>query len=230
MVPRRVVVFLAALCGLAAAAHAQPGPSTTVRREGDAVVFRGRIDTPAVREFLRLSEDPAVLRLVIRSPGGLVDAALDMAEAVHDRGLDVEVDTACLSSCANYVFPAGRRKLLSGPAAVAWHGNMAHVLYRAQRGEEQWSEAQLAQARALARREDAFYRRIGVDGFVCWFGKIPPYAVPDFYALSPRDMARFGIGEVSVRHPDAPLPADVRMLAVDPAVAVQERPVVRLED
>ena len=222
---RGVVCALASLC-LLAAAHGQ----TTVRREGDAVVFRGSIDREGAREFLRLSADPAVLRLVIRSQGGLVDAALDMAEAVHDRGLDVEVDGACLSSCANYVFPAGRRKLLSGPGAVGWHGNMAHVLYRAQRGEGQWSEELMAQARTLARREQDFFGRIGVDGFVCWFGKIQPYAEADFYALSPQDMGRFGIRDVAVRDPAQPASPEVRMLAVDPAVLERDRPVVRLQD
>jgi len=143
----------AALCLIVAfgQARAQTAPATTVLREGDAVVFRGRIDREAAREFLRLSEDPAVLRLVIRSQGGLVDAALDMAEAVHDRGLDVEVDGTCLSSCANYVFPAGRRKLLSGPAAVGWHGNMAHVLYLQQSGQASWPAQALAQVPAPRR-------------------------------------------------------------------------------
>ena len=123
------------------------------------MVFRGRIDREAAREFLRLSEDPAVLRLVIRSQGGLVDAALDMAEAVHDRGLDVEV-----------------------------------------------------------------------DGFVCWFGKIAPYAEPEFYDLSPADMARFGIRDVAVRDPAQAPSAEVRMLAVDSAVLERDRPVVRLQE
>jgi hypothetical protein len=187
-----------------------------VRQEGDAIVFSGRIDQASVREFLRLLPDPSVRRLVIRSPGGLVAPALDMAEALFERGLDVEVDQSCLSSCANYVFPAGRNKVLPGPFAVGWHGNMAHVLYRAARGEEQWSEEQMAQARLLARRETAFYARIGVDGFVCWFGKLAPYDVDEFYSLSVADMAGFGIHDVTVRKPVAPPPSpDVRSIAVD---------------
>jgi len=212
--PRRLAAL--ALLALAASAGAQ-APSASVRREGDAIVFDGRIDQRSVASFLELLRaDAAVRRLVVRSYGGLVGPAMDMGEAVHARGLDLEVDGACLSSCANYVFPAGRHKLLSGPAAVGWHGDMAHVLYRQRQGEEQWSAEELAQARALARREQAFFRSLGVDGFACWFGKIPPYDVDEFYTLSPADMARFGIRDVSVRA-DAPTPppADVREIAVD---------------
>jgi hypothetical protein len=200
---------------LASAAGAQPPPSASVTRDGDAIVFDGRIDQRSAEAFLRLVAEPAVRRVVIRSPGGLVAPALEMGEAIHARALDVEVDHACYSSCANYIFPAGRRKVLSGPAAVGWHGNMAHVLYRAARGEEHWSDEDLASARVLARREQDFFRRIGVDGFVTWFGKLPPYGVDEFYALSVSDMAGFGITGVTVRDPYAPAAGDVRMIAVD---------------
>ena len=205
----------------AGGAHAQ----AIVRQRGDAIVFSGRIDQASVREFLLLLPGPSVRRLVIRSQGGLVEPALDMAEALFGRGLDVEVDQSCLSSCANYVFPAGRHKLLSGPFAVGWHGNMAHVLYREARGDEHWSEPMMASARVLARREAAFYARIGVDGFVCWFGKLPPYGVPDFYALSVTDMAGFGIRDVTVRAPvGAPPSPDVRSIAVDWGTLERIRP------
>jgi hypothetical protein len=227
----RSAAFAVALAAAGAVA-AQPNGSASVRQSGDAIVFDGRIDAASAQAFQRLLEqDPAIRRLVIHSLGGLVAPALDVGEAVFRRGLDVEVDRACLSSCANYVFPAGRHKLLSGPAAVGWHGNMAHVLYRAQHGEEHWSDADLAQARALARREEAFYRRIGVDGFVCWFGKIPPYDVDEFYTLSPEDMARFGIRDVTVRA-DAPTgpEADVRTIAVDAGTLEAIRPAVPLSE
>jgi hypothetical protein len=108
---------------------------------------------------------------------------------------------------------------------------MAHVLYLQQVGQANWSEAVMADARRLARREQAFFRRIGVDGFVCWFAKIPPYAVQEFFTLAPADMARFGIAQVAEREPAArlPLPPDVTLVAVDWASLEATRPVVRLE-
>jgi hypothetical protein len=183
---------------LTAMVHAEPAPSTTVERIGDGIVFRGRIEAVSAAKFLELLREPGITRVVITSRGGRVDAALDMAEAIAEQGLDVEVPRACLSSCANYVFPAGRRKRLGHARAVGWHGNMTHVLHLAQTGQASWTEPQMQDARRLARREQAFFRRVGVDGFVCWFGKIPPHNVDEFYALVPQDMARFGIADVTV--------------------------------
>jgi len=205
-VRRFCAVLLAALVTTAAGAQ--------VERQGDSIVFRGRIDDGSVKAFLRLLREAPVRRLVITSGGGLVDPALDMAEAVRDAGLDIEVPASCMSSCANYVFPAARHKRLGRPDAVGWHGNMAHILYLARTGQGAWSAAELADAERLARREQAFYAGLGVDGFVCWFGKIPPHDVPDFYALRPADLERFGIREVEVAAtvpPPLPRP-DVQML------------------
>ena len=199
---------------LAAGCAAQPAPGPRVQRVADAIVFEGRIDFAAAERFLQLLAEPGVARVVITSPGGLVGPALDMADAIHARGLAVEVPRTCLSSCANYVFPAGRRKQLGRPDAVGWHGNMAHVLYLQESGQASWPADSLAQARELAQREADFYRRIGVDGFVAWFGKLPPYAVDEFYTLSPADMARFGLGDVTVG-PQPPADGGPRLLTVD---------------
>lgn len=198
---------------VAGAAHSAPA---RVEQVGDAVVLQGRIDDEAATRAIALMQDAWVSRLVITSGGGLVDAALDLAEAVHARGLDVEVPLACMSSCANYVLPAGRRKLLGRPGVVAWHGNMAHILYLQRTGQGTWSAPDLAEARRLAQREAGFYARIGVDGFVCWFAKLPPYAIDEFFSLSAEDMGRFGIRDVELRNPGLPLSGGlVQEVAVD---------------
>lgn len=223
--------FLPAIVALALAVGGTVRAQPTVQRVDDSIVFHGRIDAASAAAFLALATDPAVTRLVITSVGGLVTPALDIADAIHARGLEVEVPQACLSSCANYIFPAGRRKVLGRPGAVGWHGNMAHVLHLQQSGQASWQEPALADARRLARREAEFFRRIGVDGFVCWFAKLPPYAVEDSYWLSVDDMERFGIRDVTVRDPERPrVAADLQPVSVDWARLQAERPVVRLED
>lgn len=217
---------LVALSLLPAAAGAQPA-SASVELLDDAIVFSGRIDARSAADFLRLLGQGRARRLVITSVGGVVGPALDMAEAIHAGGLDVEVPRACMSSCANYIFPAGRNKTAGRPGAVGWHGNMAHVLYLQQSGQANWSEAVIADARTLARREAEFFRRIGVDPFVCWFAKLRPYGVQEFYSLDAADMARFGIHGVTVRNA-VPAP-DVRIVAVDWPALEALRPAVRLE-
>lgn len=206
-------------------------PPTRVEVAGDAVVFDGRIDARAAQRFAELARDPAIKRVVITSRGGLVASALDMADAIRDRQLDVEVPVACWSSCANYVFPAGINKRLGHARAIGWHGNMTHVLWLDEHGKGQpWDAAMMSQAKDLARREAIFFRRIGVDGYVCWFGKLPPYEAPEFYTLRVADMARFGIANVTVSDAakddaDAPdmLDVDWQRLAVDrPAVLIEQ--------
>jgi hypothetical protein len=223
---------LAFVAAFARHAHSQPVSTTIVEVVEDAVLFDGRIDTRSAAQFLRLLENPKITRLVITSRGGIVPAALDMAQAIHERALDVEVPTACFSSCANYIFPAARRKTLGRLGAVAWHGNMTHVLYLHQTGQGKWSESQLESAREFARREEAFFRRTGVDGFVCWFAKIEPYTVADFYYLSVEDMERFGIASVTVRNasPENPENETVRRVQVDWTRLDAGRPFVRLDE
>jgi hypothetical protein len=232
-VPDLTVPRLAASALLVAlAAHAQETPAWKVEVAGDAVVFRGRIESASVDAFVRaLQDNPGVRRLVITSGGGQVVSALLMAEAVHARQLDVDVPVACLSSCANYVFPAGRHKRLGHPLAVGWHGNMAHVIYTQLTGASQWSDAQMQGARWLAQREAEFFARIGVDGFVCWFAKIAPYDVADYYTISAADMARFGITDVQVlQGPSPPKDGDTPvMVTVDFQRLEHTRPALPIE-
>ena len=227
MAARPLRLLLACLCAAGAAiALAAPPTTTRVERSGDAIVFTGRIDADSAQRFLALLDEPGVRRLVITSGGGLVAPALDMAEALQAHGLDLEVPRQCRSSCANYLFPAARHKTLGWPGAVAWHGTMAHVLHLAQTGKASWGEAQLAEARVLARREAALYERLGVDGLLGWFAKLPPYDVPDFYFLSPQDLERFGVRDVVVRDGAAPAGAldDLQAVQVDWPALQAHRP------
>jgi hypothetical protein len=132
-----------------------------------------------------------------------------LADWVHARQLDVVVTGVCLSSCANYVFPAARQKEIRPGAIVAWHGNYHHLAHtglwrddvelRMQRdGEDEQTATRYVQSQVarLVELEREFFKRIGVDEQVCWIGKQPPYNVADYYFLSATDMARFGISDV----------------------------------
>lgn len=186
-----------------------------VAAAGDSIVFEGRISRASADDFLRLLALGSATRLTITSGGGDVEAGLDMAEAILERGLDVEAPIRCQSSCSNYVLAAGRRKILGRPGAASWHGNMAHVLFLHASGRAPLGPNALASALLLGERERAFYARAGVDGFLCWFAKIEPHDVPDFYALSVQDMARFGWLGVEIERPDASPSPDAVLIDVD---------------
>ena len=42
---------------------------------------------------------------------------------IFDHELDVIVDELCFSSCANYIFTAGKNKIIEKDAIVGWHGS-----------------------------------------------------------------------------------------------------------
>jgi len=178
-------------------------------RPDGTVHYQGEISAEHNRQFFASLDGRPLQRLSITSSGGEVAAAIALGEWVFARSLDIEVPDHCLSSCANYVFPAGRRKLIRPGAIVAWHGNYRHlqetglwrdeVATRMRRDgeDEQTATRQVeTQVDRLAGLEHGFFTRIGVDDRVCWIGKQPPYNVPDYYFLSTADMARFGVDRV----------------------------------
>jgi len=171
--------------------------------------YSGPISVERNQRFFELAQKKDVKRLVITSGGGEVDAGIALGLWVYERGLDIEVPEVCLSSCANYVFTAGQRKSIGAGAIVAWHGNYHHLkqtgLWRddiAGRMERYGEDAETAasylreEADRLVRLEQDFFTRIGVDEYLCWIGKLPPYNAPNYYFLSRQDMERFGITQV----------------------------------
>ena len=62
-------------------------------------------------------------KIIIGSGGGDVYAGLAIGYLIHEQQLDVEVLDVCASSCANYLFPAGRNKILNKHSIVIYHGN-----------------------------------------------------------------------------------------------------------
>lgn len=62
-------------------------------------------------------------KILIGSQGGDVYAGLAIGYLIHAQQLDVEVLDLCASSCANYLFPAGRKKILNKHSIVMYHGN-----------------------------------------------------------------------------------------------------------
>lgn len=174
-------------------------PIAPVTVSGKTVVFQGLISDTTADAFIRAIEQHDANRVLIASGGGHVAPALKMATAIHMRGMDVEVFGLCFSSCANYIFPAGKNKSITSLGIVGWHGNIQHLLYMHQSGEVPIQGAWLDEVTTLAAQEAEFYKTIGADSFVTWFGKLAPYSVPHTYFLAPRDMAQFGLGDVAVR-------------------------------
>jgi len=184
------------LAVLAGCAHQRPA---SVHVDGHTLVFAGPITPDAAERFLAALGAHEVSRIVITSGGGGVEPALRMAQEIHRRGIDVEVPGPCFSSCANYIFPAGKSKLITGDGLVGWHGNMRHLLHLHRTGVKPQAPDFLAEITRLAQAETRFFREIGVDDYLCWAGKLAPYSARNMYFLDADDMARFGVRNLTVR-------------------------------
>ncbi|RPD87745.1 hypothetical protein [Luteimonas sp. 100069] len=203
----RVLLAALAFCGTTAASA---DDATRVTRDADAIVYVGELSAAANSEVQAiLDAEPGVQWLHITSGGGEVNLGIDLGELVRARGLNIKVVDYCASSCANYVFPAGRRKLLPADTAVVWHGSTLQAgvgdpdrmdlaeaeaqLGRAFTGEE---KAQLAaQMRSyfegITRRQDALYRALDIDQRITVFGQ--DIGCDCEWTISAADMARFGV-------------------------------------
>lgn len=182
---------------LASAAHVRSAAPTTVRQSEDAIEYRGVISEEANQRvfdlFVHAQRTPRTL--LIDSVGGSADAAMELGAWVFKHSLSVSVPTHCLSSCANYVFPAGRIKRLGTHATLLWHGGATQPLKTGEleaildellaamnereRGELQrhFSRSQMLAEleqshERLVEREGDFFRMLGVDPRIATLGHL----------------------------------------------------------
>lgn len=91
----------------------------------DTITLTGMI-TPdtflAVQDCLVRSSANNKTFIVTESGGGDWESALALGILIHRHGWNVEVVDLCASSCANFIFPAGKAKYLHGNALLLFHG------------------------------------------------------------------------------------------------------------
>ncbi|MGI9322019.1 MAG: hypothetical protein ACR2PJ_00415 [Pseudomonadales bacterium] len=76
-----------------------------------------------VATYAALPAQETITVLAIDSLGGEIYWGMKIGELVFANGWDVHVTGHCYSACANYVFPAGKRKVLLADSVVGWHGS-----------------------------------------------------------------------------------------------------------
>jgi len=236
MLRRAAAAALAAgLLGLAGAALADPAPKprppeierarsepALVRVQGDTLYYTGNLSKASSADFdaavagVRRGQ---VTRLVISSGGGDTVEGRHVGRWVRDMALVVEVDVICFSSCADYVFPAGRARVIRADAFVGWHGNERQFDVMAARtgvsvadqlaavppadvapGPRAAFVQEALRSIAVTQKDEAeFYASLGLkDAFaVCAAGDVlekrPGYAGQIGWGFSLADMARLGL-------------------------------------
>jgi hypothetical protein len=192
------------------------GQDVRIERNGNTVTYRGRLTEKGFDALRQIARNRAVTALLIESVGGEIVLGMDIGNWVADRELDVVVDRACLSSCANYIFTAGRSKQILPGAVVAWHGSakqaglldgldqvtQADIESRGLSPREQRQElgrarkANMNYLTAAIHKQDRFFYRVGVDEYITRVGN-EQFGVRGFFYMSVADMAVFGIENVT---------------------------------
>jgi hypothetical protein len=178
-----------------------------IRRDGDVVVFDGYLNVQNGEKLIGELRALKTRRVVFTSPGGLTEVGRRVGTELFDQGIDVEITGACDSSCANYIFPAGKRKFINRGGIVRWHGNSSQKDFRervlcgrsiSSFSGETWSvsEATIAASKESQMEDLAFYRHIGVDDYIARVGQEPDFLGRNF-TVSIADMALFGIRNVT---------------------------------
>ena len=124
---RSALLCLAVLAG--GIVHA--GETPQVYLDNDELNYVGLLDGQANARLFALydSLEQKPTTLSIRSRGGPTSHGLALGQWVRDHKLDVKVMEYCLSSCANYVFPAGIHKLVSNFAVIGLHGGLSSTSF-----------------------------------------------------------------------------------------------------
>lgn len=193
-----------------------------VHVQGDTLYYTGNFSKASSAAFDAAVAGIArgqVTRLVISSGGGDTAQGRHVGRWVRNMGIVVEVDTICFSSCADYVFPAGRARVIRANAFVGWHGNERQFDVLAKRrgvsvaevlGEHAPKDLSPEQRATFMREfleliktsqpdEANFYAQLGLnDAFaVCAVGDVlekrPGGAGRIGWGFSIADMVRFGM-------------------------------------
>lgn len=157
-----------------------------IAREGTVVTFRGFLTPDNASRLIAELEGTDVQRLRVTSGGGYVTAALDIAKRIAELKLDVEVSSLCASSCANYLFVAGRKRHILPGAIVMWHGGADQKDFREFRecrrevssfsgSRREVNDEDIKESRSIADRERALYSELGISSLLTRTGQEPTF-------------------------------------------------------
>jgi hypothetical protein len=164
-------------------------PTQTYFSEGE-LEYVGDLDEEANRRLFDLYEalSPKPKVLSIQSPGGEVNAGVTLGFWIRAHRLNVKVLEFCLSSCANYVFPAGIKKIVSNVAIIGYHGGPntpgrlklganAQMMFDALNPAKQkaFMEDLAAISMRDSHRESEYFKRIGVRADISSLGQEDRY-------------------------------------------------------
>lgn len=206
------------ICILALAyGPAQAGEAVQVYFSEGELNYVGYLDEGANERLFALydglTDKPATLS--IRSRGGDVVPGMALGEWVRSRKLNVKVMEFCLSSCANYVFTAGAKKIVSNNAMIGFHGGLSSQEFSIGGSRKEEYDAMDATRKAAFQaelrrerqpqldRETAFFNSIGVRQEITTYGQGASFAktVADGWTFTQEGFKSFGVDHIEVINP-----------------------------
>ncbi len=217
------IIFVFSVLIFSGKIYASFDEEPNVYREGANLFYEGILSFDGLKQIRQKAKiNKSEIRwLVINSGGGEIGVSIDIGLWIFDNGLNVRVSDSCMSSCANYVFPAGKKKIIDDNAIVAWHGSapqsdLDSPLEEDQNLIEQIDDHLKTIKDPVKRKEEkkrilkntnkyaidviskqkSFFNKIGIDGNITIIGHDVKYGVEDFWFLSVEDMAKFGVENI----------------------------------
>jgi ATP-dependent protease ClpP protease subunit len=195
---------------LVSVAHAEDRvAAATISISSSSITYEGEIDWEGFNKVVSLyaeqNKKPALLK--INSKGGEVLSGIAFGNWIREHRLSVEVTDYCFSSCANYIFPAGKRKILNPQAALYWHGGAFQKLKPDSEliATQSTENDQTSYQTRFEQAEQKFYKNLRVDANLptygqsasCWNRhRLNDYA-GFFYSIG--DMKKMGLTNISVK-------------------------------
>lgn len=191
---------------------------TQVFSDGDEIFYVGGLTAEANAKIFDLY-DKSINKpgtLSITSLGGDIEVGMELGEWLVEEQLHVKVEDYCMSSCANYIFPAGVNKYIGNKALIAFHGGAHSESFvsndestLASFPEDKRETVKKAMAEALrihrektGKRETEFYKKIGVSKSINTLGQSDEYGNYSTYYnvwyYSLQDLEKFGVNNLIV--------------------------------
>ncbi|MCO8047281.1 hypothetical protein [Acinetobacter towneri] len=170
---------------------------TQVAVQDHVLIYDGPLSPEAnARAAELLKQSDKIDTLKINSRGGEIGLGIDLGNLVYDHQLNVEVGQYCFSSCANYVFPAGKVKYLNLRSQLGWHGGSLQKMQFESAEMEQMYNDYIGPIHA---KETAFFQKIKVQQSSTIAGQAPEYEKYQdcvSWRYTSKKMRSFGIDQV----------------------------------
>ncbi len=159
-------------------------------------------DDKVLSEIIENSLIP-VRTISINSGGGDIETAINIGHIIYDRGISIEVRRLCLSSCANYLFPAARNKIINYGSIIGFHGSpnsddskLITTVDGARTSDPAITDKIFSEIR---KTDKLFYNKINVSWMMPLCGQKENIGDPDtgLSTYDEKDFAQFGVKNIS---------------------------------